>query len=104
MPNTSMGGSSRGGRQLSEKDILTDMLMSHKYLIETYNRATMEAADPKLRDLFHKLCTECLRDQDEIFNHMNSHGWYKPPEASAQEIQKAEQKFSQTMSQMGTQP
>lgn len=96
-PNVNTGGS------LSEKDILTDMLMTHKYLIDNYNTATVESADPKLRDLFHKLYTECLRDQDEIFNHMNQHGWYKPPEATVQEIQKAEQKFEQTVSRMGMQ-
>jgi spore coat protein CotF len=96
-PNVKSGG------KMDEKDLLTDLLMTHKYLIDNYSQSTVESADPKLRDLFHKLCTECLRDQDEIFNHMNSHGWYKPPEASVQEIQKAEQKFSQTVSQMGIQ-
>ena len=101
MPNPSKNPSVAG--TLQEKDILTDLLMSHKYLIDSYSKATVESADPKLRDLFHKLYTECLRDQDEIYNHMNSHGWYKPPEASAQEVQKAEQKFDKTASEMGIQ-
>ncbi|MHB0885821.1 MAG: spore coat protein [Bacillota bacterium] len=101
MPNPSKKPSVSG--TLQEKDILTDLLMSHKYLIDSYSKATVESADPKLRDLFHKLYTECLRDQDEIYNHMNSHGWYKPPEASVQEVQKAEQKFDQTVSELGIQ-
>ncbi|MHB8928059.1 MAG: spore coat protein [Bacillota bacterium] len=101
MPTTAKSGATGG--TLDEKTILTDMLMSHKFLVDCYSKATVESADPKLRDLFHQLYTECLRDQDEIFNHLHAHGWYKSPEASAQEVRKAEQRFEQTVSQMGIQ-
>jgi hypothetical protein len=70
----------------TDKDIGQDILVSQKYLTTFYAQASMEAADPRLRNLLGQLHSESAGEARQIFEYLNSRGWYEVRPASVQEI------------------
>ncbi len=80
--------------KLSDYDIVSDVLSSHKGLIKLYGTALCEVAEPKLRNVIETKLGECAEDQYDIFLYMNSRGMYKTEPAPAQKVKESKQKYA----------
>lgn len=81
---------------LTEQQILQDSLISQKHLTDTYNLFAGECTNEQLRSTMLNILTDEHKIQSDIFNSMQSHGWYQVEAADQQKIQKARQKFQNT--------
>lgn len=79
---------------LTEQQILQDSLMSQKHIGETYNTFAGECVNEQLRSTMLNILNDEHKMQADIFNNLQSHGWYQVEPAEQQKIQKARQKFS----------
>jgi len=62
----------------ADKDILTDMLMTEKYVSGTYETAIQESANEAVRNALRQIQDEEQQHAKMIFDAMNQRGWYKP--------------------------
>ena len=62
----------------NDKQLLTDMLMTEKYISSTYDTAVFEAAHPAVRQALQHIQKEEQQHGEGIFNYMNQHGMYQP--------------------------
>ena len=79
--------------EMSEKEIISDVLYSQKHITETYNTFANECSAPMVRDAFLNLLEEEHQMQAEIFSEMQKRGWYQPEQAQQQKIAQAKQKY-----------
>jgi spore coat protein CotF len=79
--------------QIPEKELMTDVLSSQKFVTDTYNTFANECATPNVRDEFMKILTEEHQIQADVFDTMKKRGWYETPAAQQQKIQQAKQKY-----------
>jgi spore coat protein CotF len=71
---------------MSDRDIASDMLVSHKYVTELYNRGTTESASSSLRSTFQQIYNEMQDLNRSIWSYMNQRGWYNPMQADSQMV------------------
>ena len=70
---------------LSDKEIAEDILTSQKYISNYYYApAVLESMDPNLRTMFQKMHNETQSQAKQVFDYLNSKGWYKPRQADPQ--------------------
>lgn len=63
--------------RLNDKQILNDMLMTEKYIGDTYETAIMEAANPQVREALQHIQKEEQEHAKKIFDAMQQRGWYQ---------------------------
>ena len=80
--------------RLTDYDIISDILGSHKSLIKLYGTALCEIASEDLRDIVSCQMAECAEDQFDAFNYMSARGMYPTEPAPVQKVKQARQKFS----------
>jgi spore coat protein F len=85
---------------MSEQDLLNDMLETEKSLISSYSTYISEASCPNLRRVLSSSFTETTEDQFEVFDNMRKKGYYQTKDAQDQEVQQAKQKFGQMKSEL----
>ena len=78
---------------MTEKEILSDSLISQKLITESYNTFAGECTNLQLRDAFLNILDDEHCIQSDIFSTMQSNGWYQTEPAQPQKIQQAKQKF-----------
>ena len=85
---------------LSEKELMNDLLTSEKQISSAYNVGITEASCANLRQHL----TSCLNDtqniQYQIFDAMKQRGWYQIKKAQPQDVQSAKTKFNQEANQL----
>ena len=83
---------------LSEQDLLNDLLNQEKQLISSYALYIQEASCPNLRkvltDQFNRTCV----DQYQVFDYMRQKGYYSPKDAADNEVRQIKNS-SKTMQQ-----
>ena len=79
--------------KLSDYDIISDVLGSHKNLIKLYGTALCEIGCKDLRNVVTSKMTECAEDQLDAFTYMNQRGMYKTEPAPVQKVKEARQRF-----------
>ena len=79
--------------KLSDYDIISDVLGSHKNLIKLYGTALCEIGCKYLRNVVTSKMTECAEDQLDAFTYMNQRGMYKTEPAPVQKVKEARQRF-----------
>lgn len=82
---------------LEEKDRLTDSLITQKYIASGYNLAVTESANSQLMDAFMGILRDEHQIQHEIFNEMNSRGWYQPKTANMNDLSQNINKWNQEL-------
>jgi hypothetical protein len=82
---------------LDEKDRLTDSLITQKYIATGYNLAALESANNQMMDAFTGILRDEHQIQHEIFNEMNSRGWYQPKAANPNDISQNISKWNQEL-------
>lgn len=88
-----MDMNSMNAAQFADKDILTDILSSQKFITDGYNTYANECATPALKTDFMNILNEEHRIQNEVFNEMQSRGWYATEAANKDKICQAKQKY-----------
>lgn len=73
---SSSGISQTGMKNVSDKDICTDLLMTEKYVSGTYNTAIFEFQDTRVRDVLNHIQKDEQKHGEAIFQYMNSKGLY----------------------------
>ena len=84
------------GQQIyTDKEILADALTAEKAATNNYNAFANECVHDSVRDaILHCLEQEhCI--QEDVFNMMHQRGLYPTPDADANKVENAKQKFSQ---------
>lgn len=86
--------------KLSDKEIISDVLGSHKALIKLYGTALCETDNEKLRSLIDSHLSECAEDQFDAFTYMNQRGMYPTDTAPASKVTQAKKKYGNYESTM----
>ena len=77
-----------------DKDCALTLLSGEKLLASTYNTALLECATPEMRRTVSELLADTHNAQQQLFEEMNSRGWYPVTKAEEQKITQARQKFA----------
>ncbi len=77
-----------------DKDYLKDALNTQKFIVGNYNTFSTECATPKVRADVMAVYNDELKIQNEIFEEMNSRGWYKVAPAEQKKVDTAKQKLN----------
>ena len=80
--------------QLTDQEMITDVLSSQKFVTGNYNTVANEAKSHQVHDAFMSILKEEHDMQFEVFNEMQSRGWYPTENAEQQKVNAAKQKFS----------
>ena len=86
--------------QLSEQDLLNDLLTQEKQFISAYSTFISEASCPNLRHILMTNFDQVCEDQYQIFDLMRQKGYYQTKDAQDNEVNTAKQKFSQMKNQL----
>lgn len=85
---------------LSDRDMLTDCLLTEKHLAQQYLAAADHIDDPALLQTIMNICTDEQQCRLNIYELMNHRGWYNPAQADAQTVSQSIQNFQQTQQQL----
>lgn len=90
------------GTELSDRDLINDILATEKYLTDGFNVFVREASHQSLyNDVLHIL-NETHHAARDVFNLMFEKGWYSVQAEQPSQIAKEHQKFSGYESQFAT--
>lgn len=81
--------------KMNEQEKLTDLLSSQKFLTAAYNSYCCESATPAVRSSLFSILEDEHRIQEEIFNEMNTRGYYPLEKAEDTKLNAEKQKFAQ---------
>ena len=78
---------------MGEKELAQDLLSYEKFLCGNYCAFLSEAATPEVLHCLQEILSETHRMQQQLFQEMNSRGWYPVAKAEDQKVTEAKQKF-----------
>ena len=79
---------------MDDKQRMTDLLSTEKYLAGAYNTYRLESATGALKSCLSSIHEDEYAIADEIFSEMSTRGWYPTECAEEQKLQSTKQKFS----------
>lgn len=80
---------------LSEQEILTDLLQTEKHITSAYNTFITESTCSNLRQNLKDILIEEQSIHENIYNIMSQKGWYATTNANPQEVQQTKTKYNQ---------
>ena len=80
--------------KFEEKQMLTDALNSQKFIAGVYNNDAMECATPTVKRCISNILEDERRMQEEIFEEMNSRGFYPVEKAQDQKVDTVKQTYA----------
>jgi len=83
---------------MSDREKMTDLLTTQKFLTSVYNTYCCEAATPSVRSTLCSLLQDTHRMQEETFTEMSTRGWYTVEKAEETKINAAKQTYGSTVS------
>ncbi len=98
MQNTMQNQQNAAGNNqpaLTDQELAFDLLYQEKSLMANISSEVVEGSQPGLRNVMNDMFMQMGQDQLQIFQAMNSQGWYQLKPAPAQDIQTAKQKYQQ---------
>ena len=81
---------------MNDKEVLTDLLSSQKFVTGAYNTFCCEAAEPTVRNCLLSVLEDEHRIQAELFNTMNQKGFYPVKKAEETKLNAAKQQFAKS--------
>ena len=88
------------GLKLNDSDILNDILISYKHLVNSYATALNEASNKNIYKLFLELFESSSKIQAELFELSFKKGWYQLETAEETKIEKTYDKFSKCLTEL----
>lgn len=79
----------------TDKEILADALTAEKAATSNYNMFANECVHNNVREAILHCLEQEHSIQEDVFNIMHEKGYYPTPDADANKVQNAKQKFSQ---------
>jgi len=79
---------------VGDKELLQDSLLIEKSMTEGYNTFAGECVSEQLRGTFLNILDDEHRIQADVFNNLQSRGWYQVEPAEQKKIQNVRQKYS----------
>ncbi len=76
-------------QNLTEQDLLTDLLNQEKQMISAYAAYIQEASCPTLRKVLMSQMSQTCQDQYQVFDQMRQKGYYTPKDAPDKDVQAA---------------
>ena len=76
-----------------DKDMLTDLLSSQKFITENYNTFANECATPAVKSDFINILNEEHNIQHDVFSEMQKRGWYQVEAADQNKVCQTKQKY-----------
>ena len=86
--------------QLSEQDMMNDLLTMEKQITSAYNTGITEASCQNLRQTLTTNLVETQQLQYTIFDTMKKKGWYQTKDAQDQDVNNAKNKFTNMKNQL----
>lgn len=84
-----------------EKDRITDILTTQKYLSTMYNTAANEADCSALHNELLNILKEEHEMEHKLYDAMKMRGWYSPKKADNSETQKVYNEYTNMKSDLG---
>ena len=85
---------------LTEQELLNDLLNQEKQLMSSYATFIQEASCENLRRVLTNQFNQTSQDQYQVFDQMRQKGYYQSKDASAQEVQQAKDNFRNVQGQL----
>lgn len=79
---------------VDEKQMLQESLIGQKLITSSYNTYAGECVNQQLRSTMLNILDDEHKIQADVFNCLQSHGWYQVEPAEQQKIVQARQKFN----------
>lgn len=93
-PQTTQSPNVQQQMQMSDKDILNDILSVTKGGCELFMHGTIEANSPNVQETFKNCLLETLAIHAETYKTMQSKGWYQTEPVQKQKIEQTKQKLA----------
>jgi spore coat protein CotF len=74
---------------MTEQDLLTDLLNQEKQMISSYAMYIQEATCPSLRKVLMSQLSQTCQDEYQVFDQMRQKGYYTPKDAADKDVQTA---------------
>ena len=81
------------GKNLDDRQKMTDLLSTEKMLASVYNTFCSEAASAPVRNCLCNLLTDEHRIGEELFSEMSNRSWYTVESAEDSKVNSTKQKF-----------
>ena len=78
---------------MTEKELLTDLLNQEKQLMSLYATGIQEASCKNLRKILGNQFSQTSQDQYELFDQMREKGYYQAKDATSQEVQQVKNTY-----------
>ena len=85
---------------MTEKELMQDLIMSEKPGSESYTSGVTESSCSNLRKVLTQCEQNILKSQEDVFNAMNTRGWYNTKKSDSQEVQQAKDTFNQMKNEL----
>lgn len=92
-PQTKQNPNVAQAMQMSDKDILNDILFFTKAECDLYMHGTLEASSPNVHEIFKNVLWETIAIQNETYKLMENKGWYPQEQVQKQKIEQTKQKL-----------
>lgn len=86
---------------MSEKELLTDLLNEEKQLVKGYASDLTETSCTNMRQLLIKNMVECAEDQYNVFDQMKQRNMYQTKDADDWDVQTAKDSMQQLKQDTG---
>ena len=93
--NQNQPGQGENVTPLSDEELAFDLLYQEKALMANISSEVVEGSQSGLRNVMNDMFMQMGQDQLQIFQVMNTNGWYQLKPAQPQDIQTAKQKYQQ---------
>ncbi len=97
--NPSVGVPKVKGPEFNDRDILNDVLVTQKYLTDSFNVLVREASHDNLHQATMAILNDTHQTAREAYNLMFKKGWYALNSAAKQNVDQAYQQFSNYQTQ-----
>lgn len=84
---------------MSEQDLLNDLLNQEKQLMSNYSTFISEASCENLRKVLTNQFNQTCQDQYQVFDQMRQKGYYQTKDAQAQEVQQIKDTYKNMQSE-----
>lgn len=85
---------------LSEKDLMQDLLTTEKQVISAYSTGITESSCPNLRNVLLNNFRNAEDTQYKVFDAMKQKGWYQTKDAPDNEVQQIKSKSAQMQQEL----
>ncbi len=81
---------------MDDKNIMEDLLLTTKGVIDLYMHGAVESSTANIHQAFSSAFDDALCMQDNIYKQMTAKGWYQTESVPQQKIQQTKQKYAPT--------